>query len=81
MAALGFVHVVSGDEEGQALSRRERRESAPRNPRRRLGVNTRGGFIQQQQLWFVDETRRQREALLPAAGKLPGELFLATGQT
>ncbi len=46
----------------------------------RLGIHARGRLVEQEQFRVVNETRREREALLPAAGKLARELFLPTGE-
>ena len=43
----------------------------------RLRVHAGGRLVEQQKFRLMDEARREREALLPSAGKLPGELLLA----
>ncbi len=42
----------------------------------RFGVHARRGFVEQKQFRLVNHTRRQGEALLPAAGELAGKLVL-----
>ena len=78
IALHGFVHVVRGDERGDAL----RRVAADRVPEiaPRFGIDAGGGFVEQQQFRLVDHARGEREALLPAAGELARELRLAFAQ-
>ena len=78
MAALGFIHVVRGDEERQALAG-ELMDLLPEIAAR-LRIHAGGRLVEEQQLRLVDQARGQREPLLPAAGELPGELRLAAGQ-
>jgi hydroxyacyl-ACP dehydratase HTD2-like protein with hotdog domain len=43
----------------------------------RLRIHARGRLVQQQQLRVVQQTGREREALLPAAGERAGQLIAA----
>jgi hypothetical protein len=78
VASFGFVHIVGGDQHGQARVAEGMDlfpEIAPR-----LGIDTGGGLVQQQQLGFVQQAGGQRHALLPATGQMPRQLMLALGQ-
>ena len=72
MAALGLVHVVGGDQHGEAFAG-EVVDHVPELAAR-LGVDAGGRLVEQQQLRLVQDAGGEREALLPAAGKLPGQL-------
>jgi len=71
-AALGLVHVVRGDERGDALGR-ELVHLVPEVAASH-GVHARGGLVQQQESRLVQHARRQGESLLPAARERPGQL-------
>ncbi len=75
MTPFRLVHVMRGDEDGQAAGGKLM-DLIPEFAAR-LGVNTRRRLIEQEQLRFVDQARGQREPLFPAAGKRAGELFAA----
>ena len=47
----------------------------------RLGVDAGGRLVEQQQLRLVQQAGGKRQPLLPAAGKLAGELFRAIRQS
>src|SRR6266550_3174818 len=67
-AALGFVHVVGGDEEGDAVAGKleeEIPELAARD-----GVDASGGFVEEKKRGLVQHGAAEGEALLPATGKL-----------
>ena len=75
VAALGLVHVVRGDEHGHAFGGQLVDlvpELAPR-----LGVDAGGGLVEQQQLGLGQDAGAERQALLPAARQLAGQLLLA----
>ena len=75
VTALGLVHVMGGDQHGQAL-RRQRVDLVPEfAPRFRIDAG--GRLVEQQQLRAGQGAGAEREALLPAAGKLAGELLFA----
>src|SRR4051812_8437914 len=78
VAAFGFVHVVGGDKDGEPLGR-ERMDLVPELAPR-LRIDPGGGLVEQQQTWIRQRAGAEREALLPAAGKLAGELLLAAAQ-
>ena len=78
MAALGFVHVMGGDEEGQAAGG-EKVDLLPEIAAG-LGVHAGGGFVQQKEFRPVNQAGGQGQTLLPAAGKLAGQLLLALRQ-
>ena len=73
VASLGFVHVVGGDEKGQALGGEAvdvLPEIAPRlwiDPRRRL--------VEQEQFRLMDQAGGEGHALLPSAGKFSRQLL------
>jgi hypothetical protein len=78
VAALGLVHVMGRDEHGQAVGCEPMNlvpELAPR-----LRIDACGRLIEQQQLRPVHDAGGEREAVLPAARKLPRELMAARGQ-
>ena len=72
VASLGFVHVVGGDQERDAL--RASRWISSQNSRRALGSTPAGRLVEEEQLGLVDHARGQRQPLLPAARQLPGQL-------
>ena len=74
MAALGFVHVMRGDEKGEPLGG-ELMDLFPKIAPR-LRIDARGRLVEQEQLRLVNEAGGEREPLFPAAGKLAGELLL-----
>jgi hypothetical protein len=76
-AALRLIHVMRGDEHGQPLGRQLVNLLPKIAPR--LRVHPGGRLVQQQQLRLVNQTRRQRQPLLPAAGKRAGQLPAAGG--
>ena len=67
-AAFGFVHVVGGDEEGDALAG-ELKEEVPEGAAGD-GVNAGGGLVEEDDFGGVDDGAGEGEALLPAAGEL-----------
>ena len=75
MAALRFIHVVRGDEKRQPLGG-ELMDLLPEIAAR-FGIDAGGRLVEQQQFRPMNEAGRQREPLLPAAGKLAGELVFA----
>ena len=78
MATFGFIHVVRGNEKGEPFAGQQVDLLPKIAPR--LGVHARGRFVEEQELRLMDEARSQGETLLPAAGKLPGQLLLPAGQ-
>ena len=75
VAALRFVHVVGGDENGEATGGEVMDlvpEVAPR-----LGVDAGGRLVEQEQLRVGQRAGAEREPLLPAAGQFAGDLLLA----
>src|SRR5712692_9482613 len=70
-AALGFVHVVSGDEERDAVAGKLEEEIPELAARDR--VDPGGGLVKEKKLRLVQHGAPESEALLPAAGKLRGQ--------
>src|SRR5713226_7855905 len=70
-AALGFVHVVSGDEEGDAVSA-HLEEKVPELAARDR-INACGGLIEKEKLGFMQHGAAERQTLLPSTGKLRGQ--------
>lgn len=66
MAALGFIHVVRGDQEGEAFVR-ELMNLIPEIAAR-LRIDARRGFVEEQESRVVDHARGQREPLFPTTG-------------
>ena len=66
-AALGLVHVVRRDEEGDALGR-ELEEEVPQLPARH-GVDACGRLVEEDDPRLVHQGAAEREALLPAAAE------------
>ena len=78
VAALGLVHVMGGDEHGDALGGEAVNlvpEFAPR-----LGIDAGGRLVEQQQPRLGQDAGAEREPLLPAAGQLAGKLICAAGE-
>src|SRR5438477_5512863 len=69
-AALGFVHVVSGDKEGDAVAGKLEQQ-VPELPARD-GIDAGRRFVEKQQLRLVEHGAAQRQTLFPPAGKLGG---------
>ncbi len=78
VAALGLVHVVGGDQHAHALGG-ELVDLAPELAPR-LGVDAGGRLVEQQQLGLGQDAGAERQALLPAARQLAGQLALAALQ-
>ncbi len=78
VAALRLVHVVRGDQEGQALGG-EPVDLLPEIAAR-LRVHAGGRLVEQKQFRLVDQAGGERQALLPAAGELAGQLVPPRGQ-
>ncbi len=78
MAALRFIHVMGGDEHGEALAG----EGVNLLPEiaTRLGVDAGGGLIEEQELRAMNQARGEREPLFPAAAQLARELLLPAQQ-
>src|SRR6266705_1793627 len=70
-AALGFVHVVRGDEERDAVPGKLE-EKIPELAARD-GIDAGGGFVEEKKLRLVQHRAAKGEALLPATGKLRGQ--------
>ena len=70
-AALGFVHVMSGDEKGDAVGGKFE-EKIPELAARD-GIDARGGFVEKDESGLVQHGAAESQALLPPAGKLRGE--------
>ncbi len=68
IAVLGFVHVVRGDDDGDAALR-ERIDQVPEPPARGR-VDARGRLVEEQDRRLVQHRAAERQALLPAAGKI-----------
>ena len=78
VAALGLVHVVGGDQHGDALGGEPVDlvpELAPR-----LGIDAGGRLVEQQQPRLRQDAGAERQPLLPAARQLAGELVLRAGE-
>ena len=69
-AALGLVHVVRGDEEGDALAG-ELEEQIPQRAARD-GIDAGGGLVEEDNLRRMDDGAGERQALFPSAGELAG---------
>src|SRR6266853_3329630 len=70
-AALGFVHVVGGDEEGDAMTGKLEKEIPELAARHRVDAG--GGLVEEKKGRLVQHGAAQSEALLPATGKLRGQ--------
>ena len=79
MAALRFVHVMRGDQHGDAITGQLMDLIPKFSPC--LGVNTRRWFVQQQQPRLVNQASRQRQALLPTTRSGTRQLMAALRQT
>jgi len=75
VAALRLVHIMSRDEDGEALSR-ERVNLVPEFAPR-LRVDARGRLVEQKEMRIGQGAGAKREPLLPAAGQRARELLLA----
>ncbi len=79
MAAFGLVHVMRGDEDGEAAGGELVNLAPEIAPRFRIDAG--GRLVEQQQTGVRQRAGAEREALLPAAGQLAGDLFLAAFET
>ena len=70
-AALGFVHVVRGNKESDAVPGELEQQVPKLAPRDR--IDARGRLVEKKQLGFVQHGAAERQALLPSAGKLGRE--------
>ena len=80
-AALGLVHVVRGDEKGDALAGELEEQIPQRAARHRVDAS--GGLIQKHNFGRVDDGAGKCKPLLPSAGELAGAAIhvgLDTGQ-
>ena len=68
VAVLGFIHVMSGDENGRPLRGELVNQVPELTPRHR--VDAAGRLIQEQERRLVDQGAAQRQALAPPAGKV-----------
>jgi hypothetical protein len=75
VAALRFVHVMGGDENGEAAGREVVNLAPEIAPR--LGVDARGRLVEQEQLRIGQRAGAERGPLLPAARQLARDLLLA----
>src|SRR5262249_36295264 len=73
VTALGLVHVMRRDKDGEAFAR-ELVDLVPEFAPR-LGIDARRRLIEQKQLRRMHDAGRKREPLLPAARELAGELI------
>jgi hypothetical protein len=78
VAALGFVHVMGRDQHRQPIGC-QRVDLVPEIASR-FWVDARGRLVQEQQLRIGQRAGAERQPLLPATGKLSGELRLAPRQ-
>src|SRR6266704_1257431 len=78
MAALRLVHVMSRDQNRQALAG-EAMNVIPKIAAR-FWIDTGCRFVEQEQLRFVNETRGQSEPLFPSARELACELIFASSK-
>src|SRR5271167_2165308 len=79
LTSFRLVHVVGRNEGGQTVARHVVNEIPKLAPG--FGIDTRGGLVEQQQLWLVQYTGGERQPLLPAAGEVPGKLVRPPGKT
>src|SRR5712671_6120024 len=70
-AAFGFVHVMGGDEERDAVAGKLE-EKIPELPARDR-IDSGSGLVKEQELGFVEHGATEGQALLPSTGKLSGE--------
>src|SRR5467141_3328365 len=70
-AALGFVHVVSGDKKRDAMTRKLEEKIQERAARD--GMDAGSGLVEKKQRRLMEHGATEGEALLPAAGKLRGQ--------
>ena len=78
VAVLGLVHVVGGDEHGDAAVGQAPDQLPERAPRDR--VDARGRLVEEHELRRVHERAGERQALALAAGQLAGQRVLAPDQ-
>src|SRR5262249_39013218 len=76
VAALGFVHVVRGDEAREAVPR-ERMDLVPELASR-LRIDARGRLVEEEKLRVRQRTGPERKPLFPTTRELAGKLRLAT---
>ncbi len=79
MASLRFIHVVSGDEEGEALGCQQM-DLFPKITTG-FGIDPRSGFIKEEQTRIVDEAGGQGEPLFPSSGEFTRQLLASTRKT
>ena len=72
MTALGLVHVMGGDQHGDALGG-ELVDLVPELAPR-LGIDAGGRLVEQQQLRLRQDAGAERQPLLPAARQFAGKL-------
>src|SRR5712692_4782188 len=70
-AALGFVHVMRGDEKSDAMSRKFEEQIPKLAARDR--IDARGGLVEEEKPGLVQHGAAEGQTLLPAAGKLRGQ--------
>ena len=78
MTALGLVHVMGGDQHGEAVGG-ERVDLVP-EVAPRLGIDAGGRLVEQQKLRARQRAGAERQTLLPAARQFAGQLLLAAGE-
>ncbi len=78
VAALGFVHVMGGDKDGETVGREFVNLAPELAPR--LGVDARGRLVEQQQTWIGQRAGAERKPLFPAAGEFSCDLLLTALQ-
>src|SRR5580704_1641384 len=66
-AALGFVHVMRGDEESDSMPRKFKQQIPKLAARHR--IDARRWFVEKKKLGFMKHRAAECEALLPSAGK------------
>src|SRR5437764_2410095 len=79
MAAFRLVEIVCRDEDGHARLR-QRIDQAPELASRER-VHAAGRFVQKQDRGLVQDGAAEREPLPPAAGEIPRQRRLASGET
>ncbi len=79
VAAFGFIHVMGGDKDGEAIGGK----AVDFIPEVAAGlwVHPGGGFVEEEKAGFVDEAGGEGEALFPSPGELAGELGAAAFET
>jgi len=78
VAALGLVHEVGGDEDGDAIAAGKLDQGAPEGIARHR-VHPRGGLVENQHLGAVDHCHRQRQALPVSERQRIGQRIEAVG--